>query len=238
MATSSVLPCSSRSACRSIFTRGSKWHSPRSARSGSTLQAFACSPSTKGRSGRPHRSFPEAGKGSFGGGNAAQPSAMCGRKEVRRASLAGKEQTVVDRGSEPCSVIGMAGTRIGIGTAGPRVAQPGGGGKRGQLRADTAAEEAGEFAGGEGEHRRLPFRFERRRKTTAEKAVDRGAIERPHLIAHGFPRGGRADEVGIVLDPGKRAVQRNEELVVDPERQPSRSGDLVRQRRVEAEHFA
>src|SRR5712691_1467581 len=142
---SSVPPCSSRSACRSIFTRGSKWHSPLSARSGSTLQEFAWSPSTKGRSGRPHRSFPEAGKGGFGGGDAAQPSAVCGREEVRRASLAGEEQAVVDRGSERCPVIGMAGTGVGVGTARPRVAQPGGGGERCQLRADTAAEEAGEL---------------------------------------------------------------------------------------------
>src|SRR5438552_18563805 len=100
MATSSVLPCSSRSACRSIFTRGSKWHSPRSARSGSTLRAFGCSPSTRGRGCHLLRSFPEAGEGSFGGGDAAEPSTVGGREEVRRASLAGKEQTVVDRSSE------------------------------------------------------------------------------------------------------------------------------------------
>src|ERR1700732_1747829 len=100
-------------------------------------------PSSRGRGCRSDRSFPEAGEGGFGGGDPAQPSAVCGRKEVWRPSLAGKEQTVVNRGSEPCPVIGMAGTGVGIGTARPRVAQPGGGGKRCQLRAGTAADEAG-----------------------------------------------------------------------------------------------
>src|SRR5207247_10677114 len=63
----------------------------RSSDLGSTLRAFGCSPSTRGRGCHLLRSFPEAGEGSFGGGDAAEPSTVGGREEVRRASLAGKE---------------------------------------------------------------------------------------------------------------------------------------------------
>ena len=159
-------------------------------------------------------------------------------KKFGEAGFAGKEQAVVDRGGEHCAVVGMAGEGVGVGTARPRVVLPGGRGERRQLLADVVAKEPGELAGGEGKHRPLPFPLELRREAPAEETIDRRAVERSHLIGHRFPRAGRADEVSIVLDPGKQAVQGNEELVVDPERQACRRHELVGERRVEADDLA
>ena len=155
----------------------------------------------EGRGCHRHRNFPEAGEAASA---AVIPliQAPCAVEKKFGEQASPAKQTVVDRGSEPCPVIGMAGTGVGIGTARPRVAQPGGGGERCQLRCGhRCRKRRASSPAAKEEHRRLPFRFERRRKATAEKAIDRGAIERPHLVAHGLPRGGRADEIGTVLEP-------------------------------------
>src|SRR6516165_137142 len=151
MGTSSVPGCSSPSACRSISTRGSKSRWPRSARSASTVRASACSPSTSGHV------CPEAGKGRFGRGDPTKPGAVRGREEVRRAGLAGKEQAVVDRSGEHCAVVCVARKGKGIGAPRPGILLPGGGGEWRHPLADVVAEQAGELAGSEGEHCRLPF---------------------------------------------------------------------------------
>src|SRR6516165_4396338 len=193
MATSSAPGCSSRSGCRSILAPGSKSGWPRSARSASTVRGSACSPSTTAR-GRT-----EASEGRFGGGDPTHPGAVGRREEIRRAGFAGKEQAVVYRSSEHSTVIGVAGKRKRIGTARPGIMSPGGRSEGRKLLADVTAEEPGELTGGEGKHRLLAFPLERRRKAPAEKAIDRRPAERPHLIAHRFPRGGRADEIDVML---------------------------------------
>ena len=76
----------------------------------------------------------EAREGGLGGGDPGQVGAVGGREEIGRAGLAGEEQAVVDRGGEHRAVIGVAGKRVGVGTARPRVLQPGGRGERRDLR--------------------------------------------------------------------------------------------------------
>src|SRR5215831_10869691 len=156
----------------------------------------------------------EARQRRFGGGDAGHVSAVRRRKEIGRTGFAGKKQTVVDWGGERRAVVGVAGRRVRIGAARPGVLQPGGRGERRDLPSDVVAEEARELTGREREHCRLPIPFERRRPTSAEEAVNRRPIEWPHLIAHRFPRSGRADEERIGLDPQGRTRKRDEQLVV------------------------
>src|SRR6516162_6987015 len=232
MATSSAPDCSSPSACRSILAPESKSDWPRSARSASTVPESACSPSTTAR-GRT-----KAGQSCFGGGDPTHPGAVSRREKIRRAGFAGKEQAIIYWSSEHSTVIGVARKRKRIRTTRPGIMPPGGGGEGQHALADVVAKEPSEFAGSKGEHCRLPFPFKCRCKAPAEKAIDRRPVERPHLVAHRLSRRRRTDQVGIVLDPGGPAIQRNEQLVVNPERQSGGRCDLVRQWRIKANDFA